>query len=84
MNTLHFTGTIWTKFERKQLSRLIKIYQFSCSRMKIKLTTFPGVVEVHKYDFYDPNCTLREEVTHTIRMLVNDGYEVRVDVKIEL
>lgn len=83
MNILHYSGTIESKFERRQLSRLLKLYQFSCSEMKVGLSTLPGVKNIHKYDYYDPNSTLREDVTNTIRMLTYHGYKVKVDVKIQ-
>lgn len=84
MNNLHFSGRIESKVERRQLSKLIKMFQFSCSEMKIRIKTLPRVQNVHQYDFFDPHITLREEVTTTVRMLRRDGYRVRVDLTIQL
>ncbi len=84
MNTLKFTGTVKSKFERRQLSKLIKLYQFSCSDMRVRLSTIPKVCNIHDYDCYDPDHTLRRDITNVIRMLTRDGYKVQVEVSINL
>ncbi len=82
-NLLHFNGIIDSIFERRQLSKILKIYQFCSSEISVKLTTIPEVYDVHKYDFHELNNTLREDVMKAIGLLREDGYKVRVEVKIK-
>lgn len=81
-NFQHFTGRVESKFERKQLSKILKKYQFSSSEINVKLVTVPAMDDAHKYDYYDPNSTLREDVVKTIGRMRADGYIVEVDLKI--
>lgn len=83
INMLSFSGVVESKYERRQLSKLLRTYQFSCSKMEVKLTTIPHVEDIHKYDYYDPYDTLRSDVIKSIGLLRHEGYKVRAEVKIQ-
>lgn len=82
VSTLLFRGIVVTKFDRRHLSRLLKMYQFTCSDLTVKIWTMPELDNIDKYNLHDSNSTLREEVMNVVRMLSSDNYEVRVEMKI--
>lgn len=84
MNTLKFTKIIDSKFKKRQLSRLLKYYQFSCSEIQVKLKISPPVLDIHKYHIHESDCTLREDVITTVGWFTKAGYEVKVEVIINL
>lgn len=84
MNTLNFVGFVESKNERRTFSKLLKLYQFNCSEIKIGLETIPKAANIHKYHIISPYSTLREDVVETIKLLRLDGYKVKVDVRIKL
>lgn len=84
MNMLQFNGIVESKFQRRQLSKLLKIYQFSSSEIKVRITTIPKIDQMHKFNYYEPNYTLRQDVVESIRRLRSDGYTVKVEAKIRL
>lgn len=83
VHTLHFTGIIDSKFERRLLSKILKKCEFSSSEITVKLTTIPKLLDVHKYDHHEPNYTLRADVMQTIGLMREDGYKVRAEVIIK-
>lgn len=84
MNVINFIGSTESKTKRRTLSKLLKMYQFNCTHMKIGIYTLPEVTNVHKYVTFDPDQTVRMEVMDAIKVLREDGYKVIVDVCINL
>lgn len=72
--------TIRSKRDRKRLSNFLKRVQFSTAEIKIVLTCFPKMIDYSKYNSYDVDETLREEVTSLVRLLTRDKYFIVAEV----
>lgn len=68
------------KHDRRDVSKFLKRVQYNWTHVTVKLTTFPKVNNKAKYNFYDPENNLREDVVETIRRLNTDGILVVAEV----
>lgn len=71
--------TIKNRKNRRDLSKFLKLIQFNCY-IKVKLHTFPKVIDYDRFRYYDPYNTIRCDVVEMVRRLSFENYLVVAEV----
>ena len=85
MEWLTFHMHVYSKRQRRQLSILLRRYQFRAARILVNISPIPEMTGemLHHYHEYDPESTLREDILRSVDLLRKDGYSMSVVVKVQ-